>query len=120
MIQQYVDAAPSVDTDITGCRDSSKNCTDKVAPARTVHVSGPVPGMAVGLAHEIVHVRGNAVPRTYEDYTEEQNAWSSAFGVYRGFSVTDRSTSGYGARYDLWTYDRREQLSCQILEQGCR
>ena len=60
---------------------------------RQVSVLGSLkPGaLAVGLAHEEVHVTGKAAPGTIAGGHEESAAWEQALGVYGELTVRDRS-----------------------------
>lgn len=83
-----------------------------------MHVSWNPQAMAVMLAHEIVHVTGSALGGTSRHYSEEQQAWGSAFSVYRAFGSQDRALSGFTGRYNLWTTNRREfdrQIACGVF-----
>ena len=120
VIGQYVESSLTVDTDVSDC--AAANCTIKAGGATAVHTSGNAAAMAVGLSHEIVHVRGSARPGTKQHEREERSAWGNAFGVYRSFGSADRSASGYTGRYNLWTSNRSEfnrQIACAVYN-NCR
>lgn len=113
VIKQYVKSKPTVDTDISTCQ--AANCTDP--DRKGVHVSGNAAATAIGLSHEIVHVRGKRTAGT-GDYVfkEEIPAWKSAFGVYDQMSPADQAASGYTDRRELWrTPNGRVSFINQII-----
>jgi len=128
VIQAYVDNDAYVDTDISGCASGDKNCTDRGAsPDGTdqVHVGGAnAQEIALGLSHEIVHVKGNADAHTESGVDEEMSAYGGAFNVYHAMSSSDQNAAKwYKDRERYFRLDPegvRQEIECKNIPKADR